>query len=271
MKLAAMEGLYRGSCGQEIVAAGILNPDKKAGDDTTDPYLFDISIPYGLSFLATHDPHSFVPGINDLIDGIELTPEGDTIHTVSYAERIVRGRQAHEALRAYDAAAVAGDKEAMDAALVDLKADYPYFGYGYLDSPEEAVPPVAMTFYSFHIMVIAGGYLLLFFAFAFVGSYWRRQWLTHKWACIVGMLSIVIVWICSQAGWITAEVGRQPWVIQDILPTRAAISDIAASSVITTFFMFAVVFTVLLIAEMSIMATQINKYSKENINEIAKS
>ena len=68
-------------------------------------------------------------------------------------------------LRAYDAAAVAGDKEAMDAALVDLKADYPYFGYGYLDSPEEAVPPVAMTFYSFHIMVIAGGYLLLFFAF----------------------------------------------------------------------------------------------------------
>ncbi len=85
------------------------------------------------------------------------------------------------------------------------------------------------------------------------------------------MLSIVIVWICSQAGWITAEVGRQPWVIQDILPTRAAISDIAASSVITTFFMFAVVFTVLLIAEMSIMATQINKYSKENINEIAKS
>lgn len=120
-------------------------------------------------------------------------------------------------------------------------------------------------------MVIAGGYLLLFFAFAFVGSYWRRQWLTNKWACIVGMLSIVIVWICSQAGWITAEVGRQPWVIQDILPTRAAISDIAASSVITTFFMFAVVFTVLLVAEMSIMATQINKYSKENINEIAKS
>ena len=35
--------------------------------------------------------------------------------------------------------------------------------------------------------------------------------------------------------------------------------------------MFAVVFTVLLVAEMSIMATQINKYSKENINEIAKS
>lgn len=271
MKLAAMEGLYRGACGQELVGFGILNPDKKAGDDTVEPYLFDIGIPYGLSFLANHDPHSFVPGINDLIEGIELTPEGDTIRTVGYAERIVRGREAHEALRAYDAAMVARDGEAMAKAAADLKVNYPYFGYGYLDSPEEAVPPVGMTFYAFRVMVMAGGYLLLFFIFAFVASYWRPQWLRHKAACIIGMLSIVVVWICSQAGWVTAEVGRQPWVIQDILPTRAAISDIAASSVITTFIMFAVVFTVLLVAEMSIMATQIGKYSKMDINEISKS
>ena len=271
MKLAAMEGLYRGSCGQELVGVALLNPDKKAGDDIEDPYLFDISIPYGLSFLANHDFNSFVPGINDLIDGIELTTEGDTIRTVSYAERIARGREAHEALRAYDAAIVAGDEVAEESALADLKVNYPYFGYGYLDSPEEAVPPVGMTFYAFRIMVMAGGYLLLLFVYAFIASYWRPKWLQHKVSCVIAMLSIAIVWICSQAGWITAEVGRQPWVIQDILPTRAAISDIAASSVITTFIMFAVVFTVLLVAEMSIMATQINKYSKENINKIANS
>ena len=212
-----------------------------------------------------------MPGINDLIDGIELTTEGDTIRTVSYAERIARGREAHEALRAYDAAIVAGDEVAEESALADLKVNYPYFGYGYLDSPEEAVPPVGMTFYAFRIMVMAGGYLLLLFVYAFIASYWRPKWLQHKVSCVIAMLSIAIVWICSQAGWITAEVGRQPWVIQDILPTRAAISDIAASSVITTFIMFAVVFTVLLVAEMSIMATQINKYSKENINKIANS
>ena len=161
MKLAAMEGLYKGKCGQEIVAFGILNPAKTPENDE-DPYLFDISIPYGLSFLATHSPNAFVPGINDLIDGIEITESGDTINTVSYAQRIELGRRAHESLRAFDSASAQGDTAAMAAAAKELEVNYPYFGYGYLDSPYEAVPPVALTFYSFHIMVILGGYLLLF-------------------------------------------------------------------------------------------------------------
>ncbi len=270
MKLAAMEGLYRGSCGQELVGLGVLNPDKKVGDDN-DPYLFDIAIPYGLSFLATHNPHAFVPGIDDLIEGIELTREGDTIRTIGYAERIAIGREAHEALRAYDSARANGDDAGMEAALKDLRAAYPYFGYGYLDSPEEAVPPVALTFYAFRVMVMAGGYLLLFFAVALIGVYWRQGWLKNKVVNWVGMFSIVVVWICSQSGWITAEVGRQPWVIQDILPTRAAISEISASSVMLTFWMFAAVFTILLVAEISIMLTQIKKYSKEDITTISKS
>lgn len=75
MKLAAMEGLYDGSRGQELVAVGLLNPSKNV-DNNEDPYLFHISIPYGLSFLATHDPHAFVPGINDLINGIEINEAG---------------------------------------------------------------------------------------------------------------------------------------------------------------------------------------------------
>ena len=270
MKLAAMEGLYRGSCGQELVGVGILNPEKEPGDDK-DPYLFDIAIPYGLSFLATHDPNAFVPGIDDLIEGIELTPEGDTIHTVGYAERIAIGREAHAALRAYDKARADGDSTAKNIALADLKEAYPYFGYGYLDKPEEAVPPVEMTFYSFRVMVMAGGYLLLFFIVAFIGVYWKPDWLKNKVMNWIGMLSIVVVWICSQSGWITAEVGRQPWVIQNIMPTRAAISEISASSVVITFWMFAAVFTILLVAEISIMLTQINKYSKEDITTISKS
>jgi cytochrome d ubiquinol oxidase subunit I len=51
--------------------------------------------------------------------------------------------------------------------------------------------------------------------------------------------------------------GRQPWVIQDMLPTMAAVSHINTSSVQITFFLFAVLFTVLLIAELSIMFRQI--------------
>ncbi|WP_289757977.1 cytochrome ubiquinol oxidase subunit I [uncultured Duncaniella sp.] len=263
MKLAAMEGLYKGKPGQEIVGVGILNPSKKPNDGQ-DPFLFEISIPYGLSILANHDPHSFVPGIDDLLNGIELTPEGDTIRTDSYAERIAIGKRAHESLRAFDTAMSKGDHAAMEEARAKLKEDYRYFGYGYLDSPEEAVPPVAMTFYSFHIMVMAGGYLLLFFIIAVFSSLkgsrlWEKRW--WQW---VAILTIPVVWICSEAGWVTAEVGRQPWIIEGLMPDKAAISAISASTVQLTFWMFAAVFTALLIAEITIMVNQIRNGSDRN-------
>ena len=269
MKLAAMEGVYDGSRGQELVAIGILNPDKRYDNDEN-PYLFHISIPKGLSFLATHDFNAFVPGINDLIEGYEIDENGETVTCVGYADRIAIGKESHEALRAYDTAMADGDVAGMEVALEKLRSTYKYFGYGYLDSPAEAIPPVAMTFYTFRIMVIAGGYLLLFFIVALFAVYYREQWLRNKVVQWIGMLSIAVVWVCSQSGWITAEVGRQPWVIQDLLPTRAAISDISSATVQVTFFMFAAVFTILLIAEISIMLSQINKHSKEDIETISK-
>ena len=82
----------------------------------------------------------------------------------------------------------------------------------------------------------------------------------------MGLLNIPVVWICSQSGWITAEVGRQPWIIQDLMPTRAAISDITASSVQITFWMFVVLFTGLLVAEVCIMLKVIGRRSKEELD-----
>ncbi|MBD5321912.1 MAG: cytochrome ubiquinol oxidase subunit I [Duncaniella sp.] len=258
MKLAAMEGLYDGEQGAELVGFGILDPSKEPGDDK-DPFIMKIAIPYGLSFLANHDFGSFVPGINDLIEGRSINAEGDTVNTVSYADRIVMGRKAHEALRRFDAALASGDSAAMDAARAEIKENYPYFGYGYLDSPEEAVPPVGITFYSFHIMVLAGGYLMLFILVALWSGYKRTNLWDKRWWQWVAMLSVAVVWICSEAGWVTAEVGRQPWIIQDLMPARAAISAIPAGSVILTFWLFAAVFTALLAAEAVIMVKQIRK------------
>lgn len=261
MKLAAMEGLYNGSCGQSISAIGIINP-AKTPDNDEDPYLFDISLPYGLSLLATHNPHAFVPGINDLINGIELTPQGDTIHTDSYYDRIAIGRRAHESLRAFDAAIAANNQQAADSAAKALKTDYRYFGYGYFTSPQQAVPPVALTYYSFRTMVIIGSFLLLFLAVILWAAYKKTALLSRRWLLAVGMLCIPLVWICSEAGWVVAEVGRQPWIIQDIMPVTAAISDISAGTVQLTFWMFAIVFTAFLAAEMCIMLKQISKGSK---------
>lgn len=261
MKLAAMEGLYNGSCGQPISAIGIVNPAKTAENDE-EPYLFDISIPYGLSLLATHNPHAFVPGINDLIEGIELTPQGDTIRHDSYATRIALGKRAHESLRAFDAATAAGNKAAADSAAQALKEDYKYFGYGYLTSPAQAVPPVALTYYSFRIMVGIGSLLLLVLILALWIAVKRPSLLDRKWILWIGMICVPLVWVCSEAGWVVAEVGRQPWIIQDIMPVTAAVSDISAGSVQLTFWMFAVVFTAFLAAEIGIMLKQISKGSK---------
>lgn len=263
MKLAAMEGLYHGNEAQSISAVAILNPDKRWNNDEKE-YLFDISIPYGLSILAKHDPHAFVPGIADIVKGIDVV-DGDTVNTVSYAERIERGKASQKALAAYDAARKAGDKAAMESSLKDFRADYPYFGYGYLNSVDEAIPPVGVTFTTFRLMVIFGSYFLLFYIFTIALTYKPHLLERWRWFQLIAMISVPFMWVCSEAGWAVAEVGRQPWTIQDLLPTCAAISDIPASSVVTTFWMFAAVFTILLVAEVSIMCHFVNKETKTKI------
>ncbi len=263
MKLAAMEGLYRGSTDQSIVAFGILNPAKTATNDE-EPFLFDISIPYGLSLLATHDPHAFVPGIEDIIAG----RMGEGRDTLSYAERIERGKRVQELIAQYDVAHRAGNVTAVDSLGKAINADFKHFGYAYLDSPEEAVPNVPLTFYTFHFMVTVGGYLVAFLLLALLFVY-RRKWIDgRKWTKAWWWLSIITIpltYLCSASGWIVAEVGRQPWTIQDLMPNKVAISDLSAGYVQITFWIFAVLFTALLIADVSIICKQISKKSQDDL------
>ncbi len=263
MKLAAMEGLYRGSTDQSIVAFGILNPAKTATNDE-DSFLFEISVPYGLSLLATHDPHAFVPGIEDIIAG----RLGEGRDTLSYAQRMERGKRVQDLIAQHDVARRSGDLLAIDSLGKAINADFKHFGYAYLDTPEEAVPNVPLTFYTFHFMVTVGGYLVVFLLLALLFVY-RRQWIEgRKWAKAWWWLSIVTIpltYLCSASGWIVAEVGRQPWTIQDLMPNKVAISDLSAGYVQTTFWIFAVVFTALLIADVSIICRQISKKSQQDL------
>ena len=268
MKLAAMEGLYEGHNAQEIVAFGILNPAKTV-DNNEDPFLLNISIPYGLSFLATHNIDAFVPGINDIINGISKDEKGNIVNTVSYEERIKRGKLAQEAIAQHHAATQSNDAVALDEISKVLDENFKYFGYGYLDSPQEAVPNVPLTFYTFHFMVTIGGYLLLFMALVLFFEYKKKlndkaKW--NKWWHWLAILTIPLTYLCSASGWIVAEVGRQPWTIQDLMPNKVAISDLSAGYVQTTFWIFAVVFTALLIADVSIICKQIAKKSKTDLN-----
>ncbi|MCM1377463.1 MAG: cytochrome ubiquinol oxidase subunit I [Clostridium sp.] len=266
MKLAAMEGLYDGAKPQSIVAVGILNSEKRWNNDEK-PYKWAIEVPYGLSLLARHNPEAFVPGITDIIEGRDINAEGDTINTISYEERMACGRAAQRALRDFDTATREGNDTAKAEALSRLKADYDYFGYGYFDNVEEAIPPVAATFYSFRIMVILGSYFMLFLIVALILAYKKRKILAEtRWLQWIMLLTMPLIWICSEAGWAVAEVGRQPWTVQNLLPTKAAISAIPESNVILTFWMFAVIFTVLLAAELSIMVRYIKKTSKTDLS-----
>lgn len=266
MKLAAMEGLYNGKPGTDLVAIGLVNVREDRHEEAEEATMA-IKLPKGLSLLAKHDLNAFVPGINNLLDGYELTADGDTVFTDSYAKRIEMGREAHNALRIYEQAKKDNNTALADSSLAVLKANYKYFGYGFLNAPEDAIPPIALTFYSFRVMVGLGCYMLLIYIITLFVMYRRKDadYKPASWICWLLMLGIPASWVCSQAGWIVAEVGRQPWTIQDILPVNAAISDISSSGVELTFWIFAVLFTLMLLAEISIMLRYINKASRKGI------
>ena len=169
-----------------------------------------------------------------------------------------RGRQARIDLAAFKDARGAGDDAAAEIALADFDLNRDFLGYGYLQTPEDAVPPVQMSFYAFHIMV----FLAVFFGFISIAYlvYTTKGTIADKrWLLPLGIASFFLAMLASQAGWIVAEVGRQPWAIQSMLPVGVATSNIGAGNVIVTFWMFAGLFTLLLLAEIKIMLRVISK------------
>ena len=249
MKLAAIEGLYVGQEKAPIIAAGIINSSKKPGDDLPAFYQ-EVKIPGLLSLLANRDAASFVPGINDLVFG------NAERNIVGAEQRMVSGKIAVAELTRYKNAKDNGDAATAVSALALFNQHKGDLGYGYLNSPAQAAPPVATVFYSFHIMVVLGTLFPLIFLlvlyFAFKGTLEYQRWLNL--ACL---FSIFLGYVAQQAGWVVAEVGRQPWAIQGLLPVGVASTNIATSNVQTTFFIFLTLFTALLLAEIRIMLKQI--------------
>ena len=247
MKLAAMEALYDGGNGIGLKV------------------IEGIEVPYALSFMATNDFEGYVPGMNNILNGY-TTPDGKVEPSVD--EKIERGKKAIAALAAYRK----GKKEGAEDTLLNkqlsiLDENMPYFGYGYIRDKSEVVPPIAVNFWAFRIMVGAGCLFILFFAVVLAGAYgwpkqlWRDRSITGlpKWHYWIAIALIPLAYIASESGWLVAEFGRQPWTIQDMLPTWAAVSDLQSSSVMITFFLFLILFTTMLAVEINIMLKQIKK------------
>jgi cytochrome d ubiquinol oxidase subunit I len=261
MKLAAMEGLYEGTeeCG--LVAFGILNGKEKR--ENGDEFLFKLELPKMLSWLSFGDTEAFVPGIHDLINGNE--EKG----LIPVSEKIRRGKEARELLGEFKSAKDRGDiQEAERIKSRFYEEDFidnyfKYFGYGFNDDQNYYIPNVPLTFYSFHLMVMLGFYFLFFFVIIlyFIS---RGELIKRKFILRIAILTIPLAYLATQLGWIVAEVGRQPWTVQDLLPTVASVSRIDAGSVQVTFWLFAATFTILAIAEVRIMIKAIKKGPHHN-------
>jgi len=255
-KLAAMEGLYDGHKRAGIVAIGQLNTKKEIGDSQEDIFVWKIEVPYALSFLGYRDINAFVPGINDLVYGNEkqnIEPASD---------KIEKGKIAINALRAYKDYKKNNDLENAQIALKEFRMHEKYFGYGYFSDPKKIIPPIGITFYSFHIMVGLGSWFVALFLlalyFSMIGKIEEKKLLLRA-----ALFSIPLGYIAGEAGWIVAEVGRQPWAIQDMLPVGMATSHLDTTAVVITMSLFTIIFTALLIAEIKIMVTQIKLGQEE--------
>lgn len=250
MKLAAMEGLYVGERNAGIVAIGILNPNKTILNDE-EPFIFEFKIPYALSLLGYHDTNAFVPGIKDFVYGNE------EMGIISTQEKMRRGNLAVFALESYKEAKKSNNELKMIEAKRILDENMKYFGYGHIKNPQDVVPPINLSFYAFHIMVALGmWFTLLFIIILFFLT--KKDIMKYPIILKSALFSIPLGYIASEAGWIVTEVGRQPWAIQDLMPVGIAATKIATTNVMISFFMFAILFTLLLIAEIKIMTKQIN-------------
>lgn len=239
MKLAAAEGLEQG------------------GEAAPFSLVPGVEIPGMLSLLATHDVNGYVPGIQELLQGYT---DSDGITHPSAAEKIERGRLALNAFRDYRALKESNPEAAAEARKV-LEENVAYFGYGYIQQPEELIPPVSLVYWSFRVMVGFGGFLLLLMVVV-LWAEWKGRLTGMKWLQLLSLCSIPLVYLAGQAGWIVAEVGRQPWVIQGLLPTKAAVSGVSVGAVQTTFFLFVVIFTLFLAIELRIMVKAIKEGPK---------
>lgn len=257
MKLAAMEGLYEGKSQAGLVAFGVLNPAKKTYTDSVKPFLAKIEIPGLLSLLSFRDVNAFVPGISNIMEG-GYTPHNTNVSALSTEARMIKGKEAISALSAYRKAKMEKNDSQATLSKEKLEKDFPHFGYGFLPSKETAIPPIPLVFYAFHLMVILGLFFLGIFMLTGWLS-WKNSLHKQRWLLWLSLLGIPLVWFCSECGWVVAEVGRQPWVIQDIMPTYAAVSELNPKSVMVTFCLFALLFTGLLAAEVSILVKQIRK------------
>ncbi|NEJ71942.1 cytochrome bd-I ubiquinol oxidase subunit CydA [Rhizobium phaseoli] len=253
MKLAAIEGMWTTEpAPAAFTAFGF--PDQEARETH-----FAVHIPWVMGLIGTRSLTTEIPGID------KLEQQAET--------RIRDGIKAYDALMQIRAAP-AQDQVAQEvrSSFEDLGHD---LGYGlllkrYVDDPRQAteeqiaqaardtIPHVPTLFWSFRIMVGLGMFFILLTSTFFWLSA-RRRLDKYPLLLRIAVLAIPLPFVAIELGWVVAEFGRQPWVIEGVLPTAAAVSSLGAGTVLLTIIGFAALYTVLIVIEMSLMIKAIRQ------------
>jgi cytochrome d ubiquinol oxidase subunit I len=113
---------------------------------------------------------------------------------------------------------------------------------GLNDFPKDERPPVLPTFLSFRLMVALGMYFPLV---TLIGIYFRNRLLEAPWYLILMIVSIPLPYLAIEAGWLVAELGRQPWIVYGMMKTADAVSSVALSQVAVSLAAFIAVYGLL--------------------------
>jgi len=253
MKMAAIEAMWDTEpAPASFTAIGF--PDQEARKTH-----YAVHIPWVMGLIGTRSLTTEIPGINQL---------------VQQADRNIReGIQAYDALQQIRAARSA-DAIPMQARLAfelhGHRLGYALLLKAYVDDPRlateeqiakaawDTVPQVAPLYWSFRVMVALGVFFIVLTA-AFFWLSARRRLDAHPGLLKLAVWSIPLPWIAAECGWIVAELGRQPWAVEGVLPTAMAVSELGASTVLFTLLGFVAIYTVLIVVEMKLMLKAIRK------------
>ncbi len=248
MKLAALESMWHTEKAPAGIAVfGIPNVKEQRTD-------FEIKIPYVLGLIATRSVDKPVIGILDLVDKAEGRIRSgiiayDGVEKLKANPDDLSARalfEAHKAdlgyallLKKY----VADPRTADEAMIVKASVD--------------TIPNVPVMFWSFRMMAALGFAFIVLFAAAFLmvtlGKHNNRLFLL---ACII---AIPFPWIAIEAGWVLAEIGRQPWAVDGVLPTFMGASSLTKGQIWTTIVGFTLVYAILAVIEIKLMVHTIKK------------
>ncbi len=243
MKVAAMEGMWETE--PAPAALTIIGFPNQTTRETTHA----IKIPYLLGLIATRSTHTPIYGIIDLVDEAR--------------DRVRSGMLAYSALTALQLDP--NDKRAESM----LEQNQQNIGYGlllkqYTEDPVTAtpelinraawdtVPDVVTLFWTFRIMVGCGFFFLALFGTAFYLCQ-RRRIAQYRWFLRVILFSLPLPWVAAEAGWVVAEYGRQPWVVEGLLPTFMGVSSVSAGTVLASLIGFVFFYTILAVVEFYLM------------------